>query len=152
MDRREQLCRARFRDTAEWRRAGVSRVLLRSASVVPFRVDSYNCSKTRSVSILCRQVFLLQDCFKIGSNAVISLIFAEYLNRLLWHSNRSDVSPDSIPQWAIQVTAISAVVLITILCVATRNLSARAAVVFTSVKVSTSRYFGLYCTSLSLFL
>ncbi|TFY62900.1 hypothetical protein EVG20_g6536 [Dentipellis fragilis] len=72
---------------------------------------------------------------KPGSNAVISLIFAEYLNRLFWHTTRRDVSPDSIPQWAIQVTAIVAVLLITIVCVATKSLGTRAAVVFTTVKV-----------------
>jgi hypothetical protein len=70
-----------------------------------------------------------------GSNAVISLIFAEYLNRLLWHATTSDVSPDAIPQWAIQVTAIAAVSLITFVCVATRSMGTRIAVVFTAMKV-----------------
>ena len=70
-----------------------------------------------------------------GSNAVISLIFAEYLNRLFWHATRSDVSPDDIPQWAIQVTAIAAVSMITFMCVITRSLGTRVAVVFTGVKV-----------------
>jgi len=70
-----------------------------------------------------------------GSNAVISLIFAEYLNRLFWHATRSEVSSDEIPHWAIQVTAIAAVSLITFVCVITRSLGARVAVVFTSVKV-----------------
>ena len=70
-----------------------------------------------------------------GGNAVISLIFAEYLNRLFWHVTRSDVSPDEIPQWAIRVTAMVAVSLITFVCVITRSLGARIAVVFTSVKV-----------------
>jgi amino acid transporter len=70
-----------------------------------------------------------------GGNAVISLIFAEYLNRLFWHAARSDVSPDEIPQWAIRVTAIVAVSLITFVCVIARSLGAKIAVVFTSVKV-----------------
>ena len=70
-----------------------------------------------------------------GSNAVISLIFAEYLNRLFWHATRNEVSPDEIPQWAIQVTAIVAVSLITFVCVIARNLGTKIAVVFTSVKV-----------------
>lgn len=70
-----------------------------------------------------------------GSNAVISLIFAEYLNRLFWHTTSSDVSPDSLPQWAIKLTAVLAVVVVTILCVATPTLGTRAAVVFTTVKV-----------------
>ncbi|KAI9509624.1 L-methionine transporter [Russula earlei] len=82
------------------------------------------------------------SALKPGSNAVISLIFAEYLNRLFWHANRSDVSPDDIPQWAIQATAIMAVSLITFVCVITRSLGTRVAVVFTSVKVSITA-FGL---------
>ncbi|KAH9063314.1 L-methionine transporter [Lactarius vividus] len=75
------------------------------------------------------------SALKPGSNAVISLIFAEYLNRLFWHATRSDVSPDDIPQWAIQVTAIAAVSVITFVCVVTRSLGTRLAVVFTTVKV-----------------
>ncbi|KAJ3883499.1 L-methionine transporter [Lentinula edodes] len=70
-----------------------------------------------------------------GGNAVISLIFAEYLNRIFWHSTRDDVSPDDIPAWAIKLTACIAVLLVTALCVWDRKLGARAAVVFTSVKI-----------------
>lgn len=70
-----------------------------------------------------------------GGNAVISLIFAEYLNRLLWHTTRDDVSPDDIPQWAIKLTAVAAILLVTFLCAATRNLGARATLVFTSLKL-----------------
>ena len=73
-----------------------------------------------------------------GGNAVISLIFAEYINRLLWHTTRDEVSPDDIPQWAIKLTAVAAVVVVSIICVATPTLGTRAAVVFTTVKVSTS--------------
>jgi hypothetical protein len=70
-----------------------------------------------------------------GANAVISLIFGEYVNRLFWHATRNDVSPDEIPQWAIQITAIVAVSMITFVCVVARSLGTRIAVVFTSVKV-----------------
>lgn len=45
----------------------------------------------------------LFDLGGAGSNAVISLIFAEYLNRLFWHATKSDVAPDAIPQWSIQM-------------------------------------------------
>ncbi|EIM90040.1 L-methionine transporter [Stereum hirsutum FP-91666 SS1] len=72
---------------------------------------------------------------KPGSNAVISLIFAEYLNRLFWHATKSDVAPDAIPQWAIQITAIVSVIVVTLVCVATRSLGTRTAVVFTTVKI-----------------
>jgi hypothetical protein len=73
---------------------------------------------------------------KPGGNAVISLIFSEYLNRIFWHTARAEVSPDDIPQWAIKVTAVAAVVLVTIFCVAARKLGTRVAVVFTTLKVS----------------
>ena len=70
-----------------------------------------------------------------GSNAVISLILAEYLNRLFYHSTNSGISPDALPQWAIKITAIVAVLIVSMLCIATPTLSTRAAVVFTTVKV-----------------
>lgn len=72
---------------------------------------------------------------KPGGNGVIALIFAEYLNRLMWHVTGTDVSPDSIPQWSIKLTACLAVVSVTVLCIATKNLGTRTAVVFTTVKV-----------------
>jgi len=75
--------------------------------------------------------------FVLGGNAVISLIFAEYLNRLFWHSTGSDAPPDGIPQWAIKLTATGAIAIVTFLCVAARTLGTRAAVVLTTVKVKT---------------
>jgi len=74
--------------------------------------------------------------FYAGGNAVISLIFAEYLNRMLWHSTSAHVSPDAIPQWAIKLTAVLAVAVVTLVCVATTKLGPRVQVVFTSVKVN----------------
>ena len=74
--------------------------------------------------------------WRTGGNAVISLIFSEYLNRLFWHTTRAEVSPDDIPQWAIKLTAVAAVLLVSLICVATPTLGSRAAVVFTTVKVS----------------
>lgn len=66
---------------------------------------------------------------------MITLIFAEYLNRIFWNISRTDVSPADIPQWAIKLTAIGAIVFVTMICVATRKLGSRVAVVFTTVKV-----------------
>ncbi|KAG6814370.1 hypothetical protein H0H92_010956 [Tricholoma furcatifolium] len=60
----------------------------------------------------------------------------EYINRLFWSHFREEVSPDEIPQWAIKLTAIGAVAVVTIICVASRQLGSRAAVVFTVVKVA----------------
>lgn len=71
----------------------------------------------------------------LGSNAVISLIFAEYVNRIIWSATHDEVSPDDIPEWAIKLTAVGAVALVMTICVATRKLGAHVAVVFTTVKV-----------------
>lgn len=90
------------------------------------------------------RVLLVVD-FSTGGNAVISLIFAEYLNRIFWNTS-AEVSADDIPQWAIKLTAIGAVMLVTILCVATQKLGTRVAVVFTTVKASTRLPF--YITSI----
>ncbi|KAG6370100.1 amino acid permease-domain-containing protein [Boletus reticuloceps] len=76
------------------------------------------------------------SALKPGSSAAVSLIFAEYLNRLMWHTTRDQVSPDSIPQWSIKLTAIIAVLLVAVICSATRNMGTRAAVLFTTIKIS----------------
>ncbi|KAJ3516619.1 hypothetical protein NLJ89_g1010 [Agrocybe chaxingu] len=55
---------------------------------------------------------------------------------MFFHATRAEVSPDDIPQWAIKLTAIGAVVVVTILCVAAKKLGTRVAVVFTVVKVT----------------
>ena len=73
---------------------------------------------------------------KPGSNGIIALIFAEYINRLIWHANSDDFSPDSLPQWSIKLTACIAVMLVTLICIATKNMGPRAQVAFTTVKVS----------------
>lgn len=65
---------------------------------------------------------------------MIALIFAEYMNRLFF-GGQEDISPDNIPQWAIRLTASGAVLTVTFLCVATRSLSTRIAVIFTTTKV-----------------
>ena len=65
----------------------------------------------------------------------MSLIFAEYVNRLLWHATSGDSSPDSIPSWSIKLTACLAVVAATTLCIASKNLGTRTAVVLTAIKV-----------------
>ncbi|KAI6036238.1 amino acid permease-domain-containing protein [Pisolithus microcarpus] len=63
------------------------------------------------------------SALKPGSNAVISLIFAEYRQ-------------DDIPPWAIKLTAVAAVFLVTFICAATRNMGTRAAVMFTAVSIT----------------
>lgn len=67
---------------------------------------------------------------------MISLIFAEYLNRLFWHETYAGASVEDLPQWSIKLTAIIAIVAVSIIGVATPSLGPRTAVVFTTVKVS----------------
>lgn len=55
---------------------------------------------------------------------------------MIWHTTRDEVSPDDIPQWAIKLTAIGAVLVVTALCVGAKKLGTRVAVIFTAVKVS----------------
>ncbi|KDN34597.1 hypothetical protein RSAG8_12296, partial [Rhizoctonia solani AG-8 WAC10335] len=71
---------------------------------------------------------------KPGSNAIILLIFGEYLNRIMFHATNPDAAPDAIPSWAIKLTAVVAVLIIAILCVATPKLGSRTAVFFTIIK------------------
>jgi hypothetical protein len=67
---------------------------------------------------------------------VNSLVFAEYLNRVLWNTTRGDDAPSEvIPHWVINTTAVAAVVFVFILAVGTRSLGPRATVVLTSIKV-----------------
>ena len=71
-----------------------------------------------------------------GTKAVNSLVFAEYLNRVLWNATRGDDAPSEvIPHWVINTTAVAAVVFVFVLVVGTRSLGPRAAVVLTSIKV-----------------
>ncbi|TFK29971.1 L-methionine transporter [Coprinopsis marcescibilis] len=72
---------------------------------------------------------------KPGGNAVISLIFSEYMNRIFWNHAQEDLSPDQLPQWAIKLVAVIAVAIVAILCIAAQKLGTRVAVVFTAVKV-----------------
>jgi len=71
-----------------------------------------------------------------GGNAIIALIFGEYINRLIYHATSSDGSPDAIPVWAIKLTACAAVIIVSLLCVASPKLGTRASVVFTVVKLT----------------
>ncbi|KLO13529.1 L-methionine transporter [Schizopora paradoxa] len=72
---------------------------------------------------------------KPGGNGVIALIFAEYINRLVWHATATDVSPDALPQWSIKLTACIAVAFVTFLCIGAKNLGTRTAVFLTAVKM-----------------
>ena len=72
---------------------------------------------------------------KPGSSSVKALIFAEYINRLAYDVTTEGVPSGSLPPWSIKLVALLAVFAVAILCAATRNLSPRTAVVFTSINV-----------------
>lgn len=72
----------------------------------------------------------------IGTKAVNSLVFAEYLNRVLWNATRGDDAPtEIIPDWVINATAVAVVCFVVMLVVGTRSLGPRAAVILTCMKV-----------------
>ncbi|KAG8833528.1 hypothetical protein FRC17_010560 [Serendipita sp. 399] len=71
---------------------------------------------------------------KPASNAIIAVIFGEYLNRLFFDATTADAS--NIPQWAVRMIATLAVLVVSILCVWTPRLATRVAVLFTSVKIA----------------
>jgi hypothetical protein len=71
---------------------------------------------------------------------VNSLVFAEYLNRVLWDATRGDDAPSEvIPQWVLNATAVTVVILVVVLVAGARGLGPRAAVVLTSMKVCNPR-------------
>ncbi|KZS99222.1 L-methionine transporter [Sistotremastrum niveocremeum HHB9708] len=71
---------------------------------------------------------------KPGGNAVIALIFGEYITRLFYHATGSVVAADELPGWSIKLTAVAAVLFVTVLCMIAPGSGTRAAVVFTGVK------------------
>ncbi|KIJ44053.1 hypothetical protein M422DRAFT_67697 [Sphaerobolus stellatus SS14] len=76
------------------------------------------------------------SALKPGGNAIIALIFGEYMSRLFFHATSSDISHGAIPEWSVKLTACAAVIFVTILCAAASKLGTRAAILFTTVKVT----------------
>ena len=79
----------------------------------------------------------------IGTKAVNSLVFAEYLNRVLWNATRGDDAPtEIIPDRVINATAVAVVCFVVMLVVGTHSLGPRAAVILTCMKVRVT----VWCT------
>ena len=53
----------------------------------------------------------------------------------MFHATGVDTSPNDIPEWAIKLTAAGAVVIVSIICVASSKMGTRVAGVFMVVKV-----------------
>ena len=136
MDGCQQFCRIRVLNTRQWRRAGVPTIRIRPSCIVSVCLDGYLGTQTRCVHrSLPGKLLRLSSSVIPGGNAIISLIFAEYLNRLFWHETYAGASAEDLPQWAIKLTAATAVIIVSVICVATPNLGPRTAVVFMAVKV-----------------
>jgi amino acid transporter len=89
----------------------------------------------RTYTSHCPHFQTLYQALKPGSNAIIALVFGEYLTRLYFHSTGSAVAADELPGWSVKLTATAVIVLITLLNIATPNSSTRAAVGLTGLKV-----------------
>ncbi|KAF8320042.1 L-methionine transporter [Clavulina sp. PMI_390] len=76
-------------------------------------------------------ISLLKPC----SAAIISLVFGEYLCRIMFHATQADALPNEIPEWAIKITAFVAITLVTVINIASNRLGSRANVLFTVLKV-----------------
>jgi amino acid permease len=79
---------------------------------------------------------------KPGSSAIISLIFGEYINRMIYHAATGD-EESIVPEWTFKITAIFAVILSTILNLASRSMGTRASVVITTVKMLSLLFVGV---------
>ncbi|WVF72013.1 hypothetical protein IAT40_006825 [Kwoniella sp. CBS 6097] len=71
---------------------------------------------------------------KPGSEAMIALIFGEYINRLIVHSLSSSDDPVT-PEWSIKVTALLALLLVSILNLVSRTSGTDSTVVLTTIKI-----------------
>ncbi|EJU05603.1 L-methionine transporter [Dacryopinax primogenitus] len=72
---------------------------------------------------------------KPGGNAIIALIFGEYMNRLFYGQTRPDSPPDAIPIWATKLTATVAVALVSLVCLINPKSGTGAALGFTLMKI-----------------
>lgn len=79
---------------------------------------------------------------KPGSSAIISLIFGEYINRMIYHAVTGE-EESVVPEWTFKVTALFAVVLSTGLNLASQSAGTKASVVITSVKMTSLLFVGV---------
>ncbi|RSH93948.1 hypothetical protein EHS25_006601 [Saitozyma podzolica] len=71
---------------------------------------------------------------KPGSAAIISLIFGEYVNRMIYHAVSSD--PDVVvPEWTFKVTAVIAILAVSVLNLVSRTMGTTFSVITTSIKI-----------------
>ncbi|WVQ98904.1 hypothetical protein IAU59_006035 [Kwoniella sp. CBS 9459] len=71
---------------------------------------------------------------KPGSEAMIALIFGEYINRLIVHSLSTSDDP-ATPEWSIKLTALVALLLVSILNLVSRTSGTDSTLVLTTIKI-----------------
>ncbi|KAK4686405.1 hypothetical protein P7C73_g3718, partial [Tremellales sp. Uapishka_1] len=79
---------------------------------------------------------------KPGSSAIISLIFGEYVNRMVYHAISSD--PEAVvPEWTFKITAIAVIIVVSVLNLVSPTMGTRSAVVVTIVKIISLLFVGI---------
>ncbi|KAI9637910.1 amino acid permease-domain-containing protein [Dioszegia hungarica] len=71
---------------------------------------------------------------KPGSSAIIALIFGEYVNRMIYHAISGD-EESPVPEWSFKLTAVIAIILVSILNLVSRTMGTRFSVMITTVKI-----------------
>lgn len=80
--------------------------------------------------------FSAASTLKPGGSAIIALIFGEYVNRVVYHAFTAD--PEAIvPEWTFKITAVIAIIIVSILNLVSRSMGANFSVVITTFKVGT---------------
>lgn len=79
---------------------------------------------------------------KPGSAAIISLIFGEYINRMVYHAMTGD-EESIVPEWTFKLTATIAVFLVAALNLASQSAGTKSSVIITSVKMCSLVFVGV---------
>jgi len=79
---------------------------------------------------------------KPGGAAVMSLIFAEYVNRMIYHAATGD-DASQVPEWTFKITAAIVVVLVSMLNLISRSAGTNSSVVITAVKTISLVFVGV---------
>ena len=79
---------------------------------------------------------------KPGGAAVMSLIFAEYVNRMIYHAVTGD-DASHVPEWTFKITGAIVVVLVSLLNLISRSAGTNSSVVITAVKTISLVFVGI---------
>ncbi|CAG8548374.1 8439_t:CDS:2 [Funneliformis caledonium] len=76
-------------------------------------------------------------CLKPGSNAIIAVIFAEYINRIVYHSAFNVNLPDETRVWLNKIVASLCIIIISFINAYSVRLATRTQDIFTALKLIT---------------